>query len=130
MSSSEVRVRLSEDGADAQRLASITGFLRQELLQLDVEDVTALRIGDAPPGAKAVDAVAVGGLLVNLGSHAGSLGAVVSAVRKWLKRTPGVSRTVRLEIAGEFLELSAASAAEQGRLIDLFVQRHGDPVGT
>jgi hypothetical protein len=38
---SELRLHLSEDGADAERLDAMTGFLRHELLQLDVEDVTA-----------------------------------------------------------------------------------------
>lgn len=130
MGSNEVRVHLSEDGADAQRLASLAGFLRQELLQLDVENVSTLRTGHAPPGAKAVDAAAVGGLLVNLGSHVESIGAVVAAVRSWLKRTQGVHRTVRLEVGGEFLELSEVSAAEQERLIDLFVRRHSGPAGS
>jgi hypothetical protein len=36
-------VQLGEEGADAERLDTLTGFLRSELLKLDVEDVTALR---------------------------------------------------------------------------------------
>jgi hypothetical protein len=32
----ELRVQLSEDGADAERLDGLTSFLRQELLQVDV----------------------------------------------------------------------------------------------
>ena len=86
---SEVRVRLSEDGADAERLASLTGFLRQDLLQLDVQDVTALRAGEPPPGARAIDVAAVGGLLVSLSGSAEALRAVVAAVRKWLTRGDG-----------------------------------------
>jgi hypothetical protein len=39
---SELRIQLSESGADAERLDTLTGFLRRELLQLDVADVTAL----------------------------------------------------------------------------------------
>jgi hypothetical protein len=127
---SEVRVGLSEDGADAERLASLTGFLRQELLQLDVQDVTALRVGEPPAGARAFDVAAVGGLLVSLSSHAEGLRAVVSAVRKWLARGEGVRRTVRLEIGGDTLELSEATVADQDRLIDMFVRRHGAPAGT
>ena len=38
----ELRLHLSEEGADAERLAVLTGYLRAELLQLDVEDVSAL----------------------------------------------------------------------------------------
>jgi hypothetical protein len=119
-----VRVRLSEDGADAERLASLTGFLRQELLQLDVEDVTALRTGEAPAGTRALDVSAVGGLLVSLGSQAQALRAVVSAIQSWLTRGQGVHRTVRLEIGSDSLELSEASVADQERLIDVFIRRH------
>ena len=32
----ELRVQLSEDGADAERLDGLSSFLRQELLQVDV----------------------------------------------------------------------------------------------
>jgi hypothetical protein len=127
---SEVRVQLSEDGADAERLASLTGFLRRELLQLDVQDVSALQAGEPPPHARAFDAAAVGGLLVSLSSSAEGLRAVVSAVRQWLTRGEGVRRTVRLEIGGDALELSEVSAADQDRLIDLFVRRHAAPEGT
>jgi hypothetical protein len=120
----ELSLHLAEDGADAERLAALTGFLRQELLQLDVEDVTALRAGDAPPGARAFDVVAAGGLLVTLSRSVEGLKAVVTAVGQWLGRGGGTARKVRLEIAGDVLELSVATAADQQRLIELFVSRH------
>jgi hypothetical protein len=121
---SELRLQLSEDGADVERLDALTGLLRQELLQLDVEDVTRLRAGEAPPGSRAFDVVAVGGLLVSLSRSAEGLRSVVSAIRKWLARGEGTRRTVRLELDGDVLELSEASAADQERLIGLFVSRH------
>jgi hypothetical protein len=120
----ELSLLLAEDGADAERLEVLTGFLRQELLQLDVEDVTALRAGEAPPGTRGFDVAAVGGLLVTLSRSAEGLRAVVSAVGKWLGRGGGTTRKVRLEIAGDVLELSEATAADQQRLIELFVSRH------
>ncbi len=58
---SGLRLQLSEEGADAERLDALTGFLRRELLQLDVEDVTVLRAGDPAPGTRAFDMAAVGG---------------------------------------------------------------------
>jgi hypothetical protein len=121
---SELRVQLAEDGADAERLDELTRFLRDELLQLEVDDVTALRVGEPPPGARVFDVLAVGGLLVSLGRSAESLRPIVSAIRKWLARGEGTRRTVRLEIDGDALELSEASAADQERLIGLFVSRH------
>jgi hypothetical protein len=120
----EVRLHLAEDGADVERLGTLTGFLRQELLQLDVEDVTALPVGKPPPGSRAFDVVAVGGLLITLGRSAEGLRAVVTAVRTWLTRGTRTGRTVRLEIDGDVLELSGASTGDQQRLVDLFVSRH------
>jgi hypothetical protein len=39
--SGELRIHLSEDDADSARLAELTGYLRSELRQLDVDDVSA-----------------------------------------------------------------------------------------
>ena len=41
----------------------------------------------------------------------------------------GVRRTVKIEIDGDTLELSEVSAAEQNRLVDLFVRRHSGDEG-
>src|SRR5215467_6531041 len=121
---SELRLQLSEQGADAERLAALTGYLRTELLQLDVEDVTALHAGEAPPGARAFGVATVGALLIALGQSAEGLRSVVSVIGDWLRRGGGIQRTVRLELDGDVLELSQASAADQQQLIDLFVSRH------
>jgi hypothetical protein len=120
----KLRLQLSEDGADAERLAALTGYLRAELLQLDVDDVTALQAGASPPGSRAFDVAIVGALLVALGQSADGLRSVVSAIRDWLRRGDGTRRTVRLELGGDALELSQASPADQDRLIELFVSRH------
>jgi hypothetical protein len=120
----ELRLEISEKGADAERLAGLTGYLRAELLQLDVEDVAAPQAGEPPPGARVVSVAAVGALLIGLGQSAEGLRSVVSAIRDWLRRGEGTSRTVRLELDGDALELSQASAADQERLIGLFVSRH------
>jgi hypothetical protein len=120
----ELRLHLSEEGADAERLAMLTGYLRGELLQLDLEDVTALPAGEPPPGSRAFNVATVGALLVALGQSAEGLRSVVSVIRDWLRRGEGTRRTVRLELDGDALELSQASAADQARLIELFVSRH------
>jgi hypothetical protein len=120
----DLRLQLSEEGADAERLAALTGYLRSELLQLDVEDVTALPAGEPPPGARGFNAATVGALLIALGQSAEGLRSVVSVIRGWLRRDEGKGRTVRLELGGDALELSQASGADQERLIELFVRRH------
>lgn len=120
----ELRVFLDEDGADPERLALLTGHLRRELGLLDVDGVGALTAGQAPPATRGLDVAAIGALVVTLGKSASGLSTVISAIRGWLARSPGPARTVRVELGGDVLELSQASAAEQERLIELFVNRH------
>ena len=119
-----LQIQLSEDGADAERLDTLTGYLRQELLDLDDAQVRPLRAGEAPPGARAFDVVAVGGLVVSL-INSDTLRAVVATVKNWLTRGQSTTHAVRLEIDGDAIDLSAASTAEQERLIEMFVTRHG-----
>ena len=123
----ELRLQISEEGADPERLAVLTGYLRGELLQLDIEDVTALAAGEAPLGARGADIAAIGALLIAIGQSAEGLALVVSAVRDWLQHGTGGRRSVRLELGGDELELSEASAADQDRLVELFISRH--PMG-
>lgn len=119
-----LKLQVSEDDADAERLDTLTDFLRRELLQLDVEDLRAIPADKPPPGSRGFDAVAVAGLLVTLGRSVDGLRAVVDAVRNWLARGQGTRRTVRLEIGDDVLELSEVTAADQQRLVDLFIGRH------
>ena len=83
-----------------------------------------LRAGETPPDARAFDVVAVGGLVVSL-INSDALRAVVATVRNWLSRGQSTTHAVRLEIDGDAIDLSAASTAEQERLIEVFVTRHG-----
>jgi hypothetical protein len=124
-----VRLLVSEDGADPERIEEIAGYLRRELDQLDVVDVRREPAGQSPEGTRAFELMAVGGLLVSVGNSAQALRKVVSVVREWLARSPGPVRTVRLELGGDVLELSQASESEQDRLIDLFVRRHSEAGG-
>lgn len=120
----QVRVELAEADADAERLDQLSSMLRTELLQLDVDDVVPVPAGPPPAGARALDAVVVGGLLIKLADSA-ALRSVVDTVRRWLGRGGGATaRSVRLEIGGDVLEISGASATDQERLVSLFVRRH------
>ncbi|OKJ91860.1 hypothetical protein [Amycolatopsis sp. CB00013] len=119
-----VRVQLGEEGADAERVERLAGYLRGELIDRGVSDVKALPAGEAPPGSRGFDVATAGGLLVTLGKSADGLRSVVTAVREWLSRGGRVKRTVRLEIDGDVLELSEATLTDQDKLVDLFVSRH------
>ena len=121
----ELRLHLSEEDADAERLAVLTGYLRAELLRLDVvEEVSALPAGEPPPGARVFGVATVGALLIAVGQSFEGLRSVVSVIRDWLSRGEGTGRAVRLELGGDTLELSQASAADQERLIELFIRKH------
>ena len=121
----ELRLHLSEEGADAERVTVLTGYLRAELLQLDVvEEVSALPAGEPLPGARMFGVATVGALLIVLGQSAEGLRSVVSAVRGWLRRGEGKGSHGVAGARGDALELSQASAADQDRLIELFVGRH------
>jgi hypothetical protein len=115
---------LSEEGADPERVDTLSRYLRTELLELDVADVTALPASEAPAGTRSGVVAVIGGLLVNLGNATTGIAAVVTAVREWLKRGETQRRTVRLELDGDVLELTQPSPADQERLIELFISRH------
>ena len=115
----QLRIFMVEEGADAERLDVLAGYLTRDLRELD--DVELGRVSlEAPPNTRAVDVAAVGSLLVTLLSSS-ALPQLINTIRGWLGR--GRS-TVRVELDGDTLELSAASSEEQERLIQLFVARH------
>jgi len=122
--SGRLNLQLAEEGADAERLGTLTTLVREELLRTDVEDVRRPRTGEAPPGTRAIDVMALGGLVVTLGRAATGMRDVIAVLRRWLSRGDGVRRTVKIEIDGDVLELSEVSAADQNRLIELFIGRH------
>ena len=111
-------------GHDAGELAELTGRLRDELLELDVDAVEPATGGAAPDGAKGLELLAIGGLVVRFAMKAGVLRAVADATVGWLGRQQ--ARSVKLTLEGDTLELTGVSSDEQQRLIDLWVARHAD----
>jgi hypothetical protein len=107
-------------GTDEAEVAKLAGQLRRQLLGLDVESVELARTGDVPSGAKPLDPVSVGALVVTLA--AGALKAVVAVVDLWLRHRP--VRGVRLTIGRDTIEITDASEAAQQRLVEAFVDRH------
>ncbi|MFF4585072.1 hypothetical protein [Streptomyces sp. NPDC001388] len=120
-----LRILLTEEDAEAEDIAALTGFLRAELLQLDVDDVTTV-VGEqeAPPGARAVDITTIGALLVSLGSSAAGLSQVMNAIREWRGRCRGSPPTLRLTLDNDELEISQATTEQVSEAFDLFVSRH------
>ena len=106
---------------DAEEVAEATLQLRRELLDLDVEAVELARAGEPPAGTRAVELAALGALLVTF-AKSQILTAVVAAVRSWLARSQ--QRSIKLEIGGDVLELTAVSSSEQRRLTEEWLRRH------
>ncbi|MFD3497021.1 hypothetical protein ACFWWT_05930 [Streptomyces sp. NPDC058676] len=120
----QLMILLSEEGAEAERVAELTGYLREELLQLDVDDVTAVPGEAIPPGARAVDVAQIGSLLVALGGSATALTQVVTVVRGWLGRCHDARPSLRLQLDDDVLEVSKATDEQVAEAFEVFVRRH------
>ena len=121
----EVKIELFDPGADAEAVDQLTGDLRLELLELDVDSVSPVSAGPAPEGSKGVELFAVGELLVQVKDHLPLVTAVVTAVRVWLQRSPSSGRSLKVTVDGRTLELTAASAKEQRQIVTEFVRALG-----
>lgn len=122
-----LRILLTDQDAEVEDVAELTGYLRQELLDLDVDDVTALPGGEVPPGARAVDVAQVGALLVALGSSANALSQVMTVVRSWLGRHHATRPSLHLQLGDDVLEVSEATDDQVAEAFKVFVQRHSTP---
>src|SRR5438093_7736974 len=114
-------VEVCDAGADDEELAEAARRLRAELLELDVTGAEPAPAGAGPEGAKSGGVMAVAGLLVQFAGH-DVLTAVISAIQGWLGRQR--SRSVRLTIDSDSIEITGATSAEQARLIELWAARH------
>jgi hypothetical protein len=111
-----------DPGAGEEELEGRTLGLRQELLELDVEEVRPPLGGPAPGGARSGDAALLGTLVVTVGREA--VGAVVRAVAGWLSR--GGSRSIKLQLGDDSIELTDVSATDQRRMLEAFLARHDE----
>jgi hypothetical protein len=127
MSERGVGLRLEiglEPDADPAELEDAASQLRRELLELDVEAVGVPPSEPAPRNSRGIDAGVLGTLLVAAGR--GAIGPIVQAVQSWVARRS--SRSVKLTIENDSLELSNVSSEDQRRLIESFLARHApDP---
>jgi hypothetical protein len=124
MTAQTLRLTVTETDVDAERLDRLTFGLQEEILELNVDDVSQASAGEVPAGARGLEAVDVGTLVVTLGQSAVSLKSVLDVVESWLTRSGGTQRTARLEMDGDTIELSSISKSEQTQFVELFLARH------
>lgn len=104
------------DDADEDERAELSDQLRRELQELDDVEVTRAAAGPAPPGAKGVDAAALGEVVMTMAS--GSLVPALGLVWTWAKqRKPRC--TVRIAGPdGSTIEIPEVTLEEGKRLIE------------
>lgn len=115
-----VQVAVGPDG-DAEEVDQATLQLRRELFDLGVGALSP-RLGEPPPGSRAVDVAALGALVVNLADPQ-LLGAVLEAVRSWLAASS--RRSIKLKLGDDELVLTGVSSKDQRRLADEWLARQG-----
>ena len=103
---------------DADELDRLTHQLREELLLLDLENVTLGRDVREPDGTKG-DAIAIGTLIMTLGNSA-VLVAACQVVRAWVTRGKARHATIKYG-KNRTLDITGATAAQQQKLIDAFL---------
>jgi hypothetical protein len=118
-----VSVEVRDPDADEEDLDELAARLRRVLLDLDVDGVERAPGPAVPDGAKAAGLAEIATLLVTLGNAAGGLGALVGAIRGWLGSSE--TRSVKLELDGDSLEVTGLSQPEQERLIAEWLARQG-----
>ncbi len=117
------RLTLAIEGApdsDAEELARLTGQLRSQLLELDVDRVDLVRGGQAPPGSKVADPITIGAIIITLAPTV--IQAVIGLVQNWHKDHPVSS--VKVTLGDDSLELSNASPEQVEQLAQAFIARH------
>jgi hypothetical protein len=120
----ELTVVLRPDpGTDPEERERLGRQLRDELRDLDVDDVSTLDGNPPPEGAKSGGAAMLTEWLVTLSAGGGVFVTVLATIKDWLARRAD-AHTITVTIDGDTLELSSASADERAELIETFVARH------
>ncbi len=113
-------VEVSEWNADVARLDQLSRRLLADLRRQGVQ--VERSAGAAPVGAKSASAVAVAGLVVAL-ARTPAAQAFVNGVFAWLGPRKG---SVKISCGDNSIELSAATADEQRRLIEWLQTCNGE----
>jgi hypothetical protein len=115
-----VSVQVQTADSDAYETDVQARHLRQELLSLDLDDVTLGREAPAPSSGKG-EAIAVGTIIMTMANSA-VLVAACQVIRAWVTRGQGRHAIIRYgKGQGQSLEISGATTAQHQKLIDAFL---------
>ncbi|MER6569804.1 hypothetical protein ABT288_27325 [Streptomyces sp. NPDC001093] len=121
----QVLICLSQEGAEAERVEQLTGYLRQELLAAGVvDDVRAAPASEAPPGTRCADVALVGSLLVGLGQSCSGLNHMATVLRDWLGRFGNTRPSLTLTLDGDTVEISPATDEQMAEAWEIFRRKH------
>lgn len=124
LSESRMTLRIKDPDVDADALQGAAQDLRRLLLEFDaVADVAPLIVGPPPPGSRAGDLLAIAEMSVDLLGSKEVVAAILGAVGGWLGGRD--KRSVELTIDGETIKLTGGRRADQQRLIEQWIRKHG-----
>jgi hypothetical protein len=106
--------------ADPTEVEDATLQLRTELLELDVDTVERPRGAEPPPGTRGPEVALLGTLVLSAGQDV--IRAVVQTIQGWIGRSE--SRSVKVTLGDDTIELTNASDEAQQRLVESFLARH------
>lgn len=110
-----------EVGVEDDEREQLTRQLGAELDELHIESLTAVGGRPAPTGSKGADTW--GDWLITLSASGGVFTSILATIQDWLNRNRG-AHTVKVVLDGDSLELSAATTAEQAKIVRAFVRKH------
>ncbi|GAA2588876.1 hypothetical protein GCM10010435_79210 [Winogradskya consettensis] len=118
----EMLVSVQETDADLERIIELTGYLRDRIAENDDAVIGHPVTGGGPPGTRGTDLETIGAILVTVQASVSLVATVVDTVRDWLRTDTASQRRVKIRVGDNELEVSAATTAEQGRLVAAFLR--------
>ncbi|MGW5557042.1 hypothetical protein ACWER9_07450 [Micromonospora sp. NPDC003944] len=110
-------VRVSGIGYTPSEVAAMSRQLQSELLGLAVNEVSPAVAGSLPDGAKALELVAVGALVVSMAPEL--VTPVVDVLASWLRRQPA---EIEVEIDGQRLR-GVVTRRQREALVSAYLEK-------
>lgn len=103
----QLLVQVTTEDGDPDEVDYLTRQLLLELRQEDVESAELVREDSLPPGAKSVEAVTLGAIIMAVLPKA--VPKVIELLQAWIQRGPGRRVKFKGEIGGETIEFEGDS---------------------